>query len=388
MLELTNILRDIDTLGRERAESVVGLRDELGTADSVISKIASNLEAAVSRIESAKTSWLISSFDEEPGRVYDLPSLPAKHGVIAVDGSQIVPDKNEVVLCYLINTSRITIYYGTGDRPSAKIVPKLCFRDDEMFEECNNRKIPVTEKHVGIRRTTAEGEQMEYAIQHAVPGVPIVALWDGSLIRWSLENEPTDYKKRILENYLRLFDVARERGIPVAGYISDPGSRDFVNSMRIMLCDRPSVNCDACEPRREGEPVPCDKIARLTDSTVFRRRLEGGKRSVLFSSSSKILDDYGEHRISAFYLDSGRETVRIEVPEWVAKNPEMLDMVHAVCFDQASKGRGYPIALSEAHEHAVVRGPERSMFYQAIERSFVKHGAKVSYSMKRRSKNY
>jgi hypothetical protein len=100
------------------------------------------------------------------------------------------------------------------------------------------------------------------------------------------------------------------------------------------------------------------------------------------------LDDYGEHRISAFYLDSGRETVRIEVPEWVAKNPEMLDMVHAVCFDQASKGRGYPIALSEAHEHAVVRGPERSMFYQAIERSFVKHGAKVSYSMKRRSKNY
>jgi hypothetical protein len=126
----------------------------------------------------------------------------------------------------------------------------------------------------------------------------------------------------------------------------------------------------------------------LKDSSVLKRRLQEGRRSVPFTSCSKILDDYGEHRILAFYMDTGSEIVRIEVPKWVAEDPELLALTHAVCFDQAQKGRGYPVALSEAHEQAVVRGPERSAFYQAVERSCVKHGASIQRSRKRISKNY
>ena len=45
-----------------------------------------------------------------------------------------------------------------------------------------------------------------------------------------------------------------------------------------------------------------------------------------------------------------------------------MERLHAVLWDQCVSGKGYPMVLSEAHEAAVVRGADRSMFYALIER--------------------
>lgn len=390
MLEIAKILRDIDNLGRIRAETFSGIGDEMARANEVISQIAENPDAARARIAGAHTSWLVAGFEESPARTYDLPEVPGKHAAVATDGSQIMPDKHEVTLCYLLNSASVILYYGTGERPFFRTVPKLCYKDEDLIvEPYGGRSVPVNEKLVGMARTLAEAREMESAVQAAkASGIPTVALWDGSLIRWALQNEPPDYRERILTEYLHAFDVAEELGIPIAGYISDPGSRDFVNSMRVMLCDQSPIDCDLCMHRQRNEIPPCDVIARLKDSTVCGELLKDGKRSVLFTSSSSILEKYGRHKVLAFYMDAGREIVRIEVPQWVAKNKDYLDLVHAICWDQAQKGRGYPIALSEAHEHAVVRGPERRALFEMVERSFMKHGVRLNYSLKRISKGY
>ena len=390
MLELAKIIQDIDNLGRERAESLAELKDELSEADKAMSQMDEDPISAKERIREARTSWLVATCDEPPTKTYDLPEVPSSHTVAAVDGSQIMPDKHEVVLCYLLNTAGVILYYGTGERPVAWTTPKLCYRDEDLFEESYDRKrIRITDKLVGIRRTLAESEELIRAIEAAAAsGIPTAALWDGSLIRWNFENEPSDYKERILKEYLRAFDIAKELRVPIAGYISDPGSRDFVNSMKVMLCDKTLVDCDKCTPKQNNERCPCDAIERLTDAGVYRSRLDGGKRSVLFTSNSKILERYREHDILAFYMDAGKETVRVEIPEWVAEDPELLNRTHAVCYDQAQKGRGYPVALAEAHEHAVIRGPERTAFYNMVERSFIKHGAKINRSLKRIAKGY
>ena len=60
----------------------------------------------------------------------------------------------------------------------------------------------------------------------------------------------------------------------------------------------------------------------------------------------------------------------------------MLELVHAVVYDQAQKGRGYPVALAEAHEQAVVRGAERELFYEMLEAALVRRGFKVSMTFK------
>jgi NurA-like 5'-3' nuclease len=76
------------------------------------------------------------------------------------------------------------------------------------------------------------------------------------------------------------------------------------------------------------------------------------------------------------------EIARVEIPQWVAENDEWLNLVHAVIYDQAQKGRGYPVALAEAHEQAVVRGAERELFYEMLETALVRQGMKVSMTFK------
>ena len=387
MLELAKILRDIDNLGRERAELFTGIGSEFETAEAIITQINADLDAANHKIEAAKTSWLTTTFQEPPDKVYALPNLPEKHAIVAVDGSQIMPDKHEVTLCYLLNAAYIILYYGTSERPISRTVPKLCYRDEDlMVKPYGNRQVRVNDRILSIRRTLTEGAALQTAIQAAkASGIPVVALWDGSLIQWTFESEPPDYREKIVGEYLQALDMARELGIPVAGYISDPGSRDFINSMRIMLCDQEIIDCDMCP---HAEAKPCDAVAHLKDSIVCKTKLNDGTRSALFTSKSSILERYREHEIKAFYMNAGREIVRIEVPEWVASDQALVDLTHAACYDQANKGRGYPIALAEAHEHAVIHGPDRKAFFEMVERSFAKHGARISLSLKRQSKGW
>ena len=74
--------------------------------------------------------------------------------------------------------------------------------------------------------------------------------------------------------------------------------------------------------------------------------------------------------------------MRIEVPQWVAANPTLLDLVQAVAYDQAQKGMGYPIALAEAHQHAVVRGAERELFYEMVTAVLLRRGMRAAISPK------
>ena len=84
----------------------------------------------------------------------------------------------------------------------------------------------------------------------------------------------------------------------------------------------------------------------------------------MFGSSSKILNEYPEpQKTHFFYLHTGAEVARIELPAWASEDREMLSRVHALAYDQSRKGNGYPLALAEAHELAVIRVAERDAFF-------------------------
>ena len=51
-----------------------------------------------------------------------------------------------------------------------------------------------------------------------------------------------------------------------------------------------------------------------------------------------------------------------EVPDWLADDPELLALSHAMLVKQCELGLGYPVAISEAHEQAVVSGHDREEF--------------------------
>jgi hypothetical protein len=215
-----------------------------------------------------------------------------------------------------------------------------------------------------------------------------------------LEGKPYDFRRETLQTTLNGLEQLRQLRVPIAGYISDPGSADVVNGLRVGLCPEQPPDCDRCPwkaaeaqallnldgEEQQPEPIPCEPIAGVTDDMLYARKLKRGERSGVFRSSSKILEDYGPHRICFFYVHTGWEIGRVEIPEWVADDCELLELVHITVVDQAEKGRGYPVVLSESHERAVVRGADRDIFFKFLKDSFVKNNVKAENSLKQLKK--
>ena len=100
--------------------------------------------------------------------------------------------------------------------------------------------------------------------------------------------------------------------------------------------------------------------------------LEPGEKSARFISPSKVVGKhYGVHQIYFFYLRVDDEIARVEIPHWVANDDSLLSLTHALVLDQCQRGHGYPVALSEAHEKAVITGADRENFWQLVESSLV-----------------
>ncbi len=74
------------------------------------------------------------------------------------------------------------------------------------------------------------------------------------------------------------------------------------------------------------------------------------------------------------------------MPQWVAENEGLLNLTHSLVLDQCRRGQGYPVALSEAHEQAVVTGADRENFWELVESSLVAEHLPSSGSAKSFSK--
>jgi len=80
------------------------------------------------------------------------------------------------------------------------------------------------------------------------------------------------------------------------------------------------------------------------------------------------------------------EVARIEIPKWVADDQVLLEQMHCVVLDQCRRGQGYPVALSEAHEQAVVTIGDRQNFWQLVEAGLVEEDMPTPTTGKSRSK--
>ena len=295
------------------------------------------------KLRSHPAGRLVAYSAEPVAATFPEPAPLAGYTVVATDGSQVVPDRHDGFEGIgLIHTGLIRIAYGTGERARLEGTAEVFFDGDDEDSE------PGSAGRLALRRLAAE---LEHLATLAETGAT-VALTDGSLIFWSLakKGERDSPEERLArEALLSSLDRCKTAGVPVAGYVSGPGSRDVVNGLS--------------EARKLSGEAPLADVG-VTDAALFASLLKPGERSPIFTAEGlpmhcypHILSEYREHWIAFYYLNVGAEIARVEVPAWVASDPSLVNLVHRICLDQARKGRGYPVALAEAHEQAIVREP-------------------------------
>ncbi len=326
------------------------------------------------KMASAKTTWLVAGFTDSLDRHYPAPPLPPEFSVIATDGSQIDVDRHRSARCYLLNTGSAVIRYGARPDASLESIPRLYSSEEDLViapPRPGLRPQAIEGPLLGIKRGVEECRRLVELAAQLPAGSDSLAVLDGSLILWSLEPYPEFVTEALLhKGFLACLEDLRklnsDRRLAVASYISFTGSTDVVNTLRVALCPHEPVDCDRCEARE------CDVVAGVRDRELFSGVLAEGERSDLFISQSSIVrKHYGAHETCFFYLNTDNEIARVEVPRWVAQDESRINLCHALLLDQCRRGQGYPVALSEAHEQAVVTAADRDNFWQLVESSLV-----------------
>ncbi len=342
----------------------------------------------------SKTTFLVAGLVEPLASHHAPADMPHDFSIVATDGSQIDVDRHQSARCCLINIGRVRLDYGAQPHASLESLPRLCADDSEMVISNGLKEQVLEGALLNIKRSVDECRHLAEMAAELPPAQPALAVIDGSLVLWGLSNkeyQPFVVEELLDKGFIKHLDtmrkLAQERPLALASYISFPRSTDVVNALRLILCPHDLADCDKCCGEIPIGKRPCDTISGVQDRDLFTNLLGEGERSALFASQSKIVkENYGEHSVQFFYMKLENEIARVEIPQWVAEDAAKLGLTHAIMLDQCKRGQGYPVALSESHEQAVVTGKDRQNFQQLVEMLMADGHMDTSISAKSRSK--
>ena len=392
-LDLTKVVLQVVGMVARLKAGVEERQKRLQHALDVLRNQASNLDYLTRKIAASKTTWLVAGLVDGLDQHYKAPPIPTEFTIIATDGSHIDVDRHKSARCFLINIGTVILHYGASPNAALDSFPCLYSGDEDLVivpTGVKGREQPIEGTLLGIKRSVDECHQLAELAAELPQNRLTLALLDGSLILWGLEAYPEFVTEALLDKgFLGYLDDMRRlnngKKLALASYISFPRSTDVVNALRVALCPHDPADCDHyCPPNRARE---CDTVAGVQDRELFSNLLGQGERSAIFTSQSSIVQKhYGVHQVYFFYIKVDDEIARVEIPQWVAMDENLLNLVHTLVLDQCQRGHGYPVALSEAHEKAVVTGVDREEFWQLVESFLVEERLPSLSSAKSRSK--
>jgi len=363
-LDLNQLIPQIQQMGE-------AIADRSRSANAGIPELQAACQAGVGdperlqqKIDRAGKNWGGALPSREPiDQFFQPPSLPSARVTIGADGSQIYPSRHSMALYFLINTGSICIHHGSGRVPQTASTPQVYYREEDLFPESGGQ---IDSTLINGKRDAAEMQELaRLTEQH--PDVPTLALLDNGLLLWIAAQSPnisSDLVNRIVAEYQAQMMRIKQAGAALAGVIDRPRSPNLVRLLHIL------------------------RLPRL----LLQNWLPPGSRTARFVQSSSLNEEFSRAglRIEFFYLNTGPDDqiLRVEVPGWVADNPELLNLVHAGVLQQCQSTGGFPYALARAHELAVVTQAEIKVIEDALARELIQHGYQSSISRKQRTKQW
>jgi hypothetical protein len=262
------------------------------------------------QIVNAKKSISSLSWLGEITDFYPFLECKPEYSLLAIDGSQIYPDRHEGFEAFLINIGTVEINYRLGTI-CCKTLPNFYPRIEKL-----NAKLKLESNQlIDQQRCLMELQQaqQDFVNQDLI-------LLDGNYPDADLD----------CLNIIKDLDA---RQVPVFFYVSLSNSRDILKL----------VNCQL----------------DIADRNLLEKYLPTRHYTTVF-----VQKNLPNNLERAFvYLNTGQEIVRVEFSAW------LIDKIHdylVYIVDQINKGSGYPVVLAEAHIQAVISNQDRFYFYKLI----------------------
>lgn len=290
---------------------------------------------------------------------FPLPPLPDELTILAVDGSQIAPDRNAEINFALLNVGAVQMRLGSSKPPITTMESRLLY-NDQLYTSSGT----ITETSLALKRDLNERTKLVELAEEAEP--PVLTITDGPLELWgakTMDSQQAAEFQESLKIYLDTLSKLHRLNVTTAGYVDRPSANLVVRLLEVAMI--PQV-----ELSRINELHP---LQGVTDFALYRHILKAGERSPVYAMQSQSANSYpGSLALHFFYLNVGREGFpylsRVEVPAWVVEDRSMLENLHAALVDQALTigARPYPYLLHRAHETAVVRFRDKEQVTQMI----------------------
>ena len=341
-------------------------------AQKLLETYSSELDALRSKVDSAKIAdakiRCAVPLDEALASRFAYPapdSVPAT--LLAADGSQIVPNRHEALQYYVINVGTIAMQMGSGNTPDVETDTELKVLDE--FDDTH-----FSDSQVALMRDVAERKKL-LEMAEKFSGT-IIALTERQLELWgAVDPENSREFEKNLQDYLNALEAMHNKGIIAGGYVDKPSANWFIKLLEI-----------AATPQDELKNVRKNRLlACATDYWMLSQILGEHERSAVFALQAKSAEKYrGSLGIHFFYLNVGSakypKIARVDVPQWVAENPSMLNALHAALIEQSKimgNKQQFPYILHRAHEIAVVTHREKEEIDQMLSRELLSGGGDI-----------
>lgn len=294
---------------------------------------------------------------ENPGIALD--SKANAMPVAGIDGSQIYPSP--------LHPVRWAYIQALAYIPTLDIIRETEFLDleqskaaDSDIEEWQDDKASID-----FWRTLLE---LKVALKVVDAHPDHIILMDYPLLPWVPRSDPS-YNKRI-QQYIDMID--KMKGNQIAGIVSAPKSKLLINLI-------------ALSDKLHGRQNPFPDVS---DTILACAGLKSGQRSAIFKyagSRNEVFQSRGFEICFFFILIQDRDVVRVEIPDWVARDPYCVDLIHASILKDSS-ALGYSYTLAKAHQEVAISLDIANSLHALATREYISSGGPIYGSAKMRAK--
>jgi len=330
-------------------------------------------DTIASLISSKKWSLLVPFWQSKLEQIYKINAHPHPYAVLAVDGSQIYYDKHQGPACSLINIGTVFLHYQKQQSfVDLQSYPEIIVFNETDFTDKGAEFINLYREKQELSTAFKYSVEYQKKLQGSMSNTPFLCIFDGSLIFFQADKNEDESVVNFFAEYMNQLELLFQDKILHVAYMSFPRTKDLINVARL-------ADINFIEKDLEKN----SSWSKLSDMDLLQLFLPVGQRTIIFESKAPICYTYPKHLKPYFcYLNVGVEIARIEFPAWIGQSAELVDLVCSIVLDQAQKGNGYPVALFEAHEQAVIKSYDREFFYEMIKQTYIRHNKIYKISLK------